>query len=133
LALPPSTVFMYVRQIGAATSAACAVIGVLSLLPTHTPATMSCVKPSVQASRKFSVVPVFTPTCTHPVAWLLPQLFFKVRSLPNSYCLALLSDSMSDIIEATCGSSACLPLGDLVLSSIVLPFWSYSFKIGVWS
>src|SRR6478752_3597420 len=114
-------------------SAASALMGLLSLLPTQTAPVTSVVKPTVQASLKFSVVPVFTPACTQLLWLLLPQLFWSVRSLKNTYFLALLSLRTSAIMEATCGSSACLGLGGLELSSIMLPFWSYSFMMGVWS
>src|SRR3989338_11362991 len=68
-----------------------AVMGVLLLFPTQTPATTDAVYPSTQASRFCCVVPVLAATC-------LPLKASELL-IPKTAARALLSESISDKIR----------------------------------
>src|ERR1017187_10153683 len=90
IGVPVKKVSIKFLQIGAAPrDPAILSIGELSLLPTQTPTTRLGVYPIVSASRKSSVVPVFTAAGLE-----------MVSALPNSSALVLLSERIEDMIKA---------------------------------
>jgi len=68
---------------------ATALIGVLSLFPTHAETSRVFVYPKVQLSRRLFVVPVLTATCCLGI--------LSTELKPNAAARALLSDKMSVI------------------------------------
>src|SRR3989344_1342622 len=112
---------MILFQIGAAPvipEVSVGLIGLLSLLPTHTDTTKDGVYPIVQLSLLLSEVPVFTETLCLDV--------FKGELCPNAMARALLSLKTSEMIKATPGSKTSF-LGIVFFCSSTFPRESVIF------